>query len=209
MQGVRRDERHGHGVEPAHEHRAAVREVVGGRAGRRRADHPVAGHDAEILAADRPAELDHAAEDRARRDDVVDRDVPLAVERELERRQLDHGVLAGEYPREVALEPVGCDRRQKPDPPEVDADHGDVAAEQLRERVQDRPVSADGDRDVSVTRIVHEGDAASRRDGRDALGRLLDVLGAVRDDRGRANRPRPLHRSARRGHREASGRRPA
>ena len=31
--------------------------------------------DAEILAADRPVELDHAPERRARRDDVVDRDV--------------------------------------------------------------------------------------------------------------------------------------
>ena len=56
---VRRDEGHRHRVEAADEHRAAVREVVRGRARRSRADHPVARHHAEILAADRPGELDH------------------------------------------------------------------------------------------------------------------------------------------------------
>ena len=74
VERVRRDERQRHRVEPPHEHGAAVREVVRRRAGRRRADQPVARLAAEILAADRPLELDHPAEARARDDDVVDRD---------------------------------------------------------------------------------------------------------------------------------------
>ena len=49
---VRRDERQHHRVEAPDEHRAAVRQVVGGRAGRRRADQPVARLRAEVLAAD-------------------------------------------------------------------------------------------------------------------------------------------------------------
>ena len=77
---MRRDERDGHRVEPPHEHGPAVREVVRGRTRRRRADHAVAGHDTEILAADRPRELDHPSERRARGDDVVHGDVRLAVE---------------------------------------------------------------------------------------------------------------------------------
>ena len=55
---------------------------------------------------DRPAELDHPAERRARRDDVVDGDERLAVQLRLERRQLDRPVLAGEDAREVVLEPL-------------------------------------------------------------------------------------------------------
>ena len=89
VERVRRDERDRHRVEAAHEDRPAVREVVRGRAGRRRADHPVARDDAELLPADRPAELDHPPERRARGDDVVDRGERLAVEPCLERRLLD------------------------------------------------------------------------------------------------------------------------
>ena len=59
---------------------------------------------AEILAADRPLQLDHPPERRARRDDVVHRDVLLAVQLHLERRQLDDVVLAGEHAHEVAFE---------------------------------------------------------------------------------------------------------
>ena len=78
VERVRRDERRRHRVDPPHQHRPAVREVVGGRAGGRRADDPVARDAAEVLAADRPLELDHAAEHRRRDDDVVDGDVPVS-----------------------------------------------------------------------------------------------------------------------------------
>ena len=67
VQGVRRDERDHHRVEAPDEHRPAVREVVGGRPGRRGADHAVARLHAEVLAADRVLELDHPAGRAARR----------------------------------------------------------------------------------------------------------------------------------------------
>ena len=66
----------------------AVREVVARRAGRRRADDAVAAAPAELLAADRPLELDHPADDGARDDEVVDRDAPLVAHLDVERRQL-------------------------------------------------------------------------------------------------------------------------
>ena len=98
VERVRRDERDRHRVEAPHEHRPAVREVVGRRAGRRRADHPVAGLDAEVLAADLPAELDHPAEPRARRDRVVDRVRWTRRRRRRERRELDDRVVAARTP---------------------------------------------------------------------------------------------------------------
>ena len=104
VERVRRDERHRHRVEPPDEHRAAVREVVRGRARGRGDDHAVARQRPEVLAADGPAQLDHAAEHRARRDDVVHDGVRLAVELDLERRQLDDLELAGEGAREPRLE---------------------------------------------------------------------------------------------------------
>ena len=114
---------------------------------------PSQGIVAEILAADRPLELDHPAEHRARGDDVVHGGVRLAVELNLQRRQLDHGVLAREHAAEVALEVVRLDRREEADAAEVDADHRDGAAEQLPERAQDRPVAAERDRDVRAARV--------------------------------------------------------
>ena len=95
-QVVRSDEGQRHRVEAPHQHRAAVREVVGRRAGRRRADEPVAGDAAEVLTAERPLELDHAPELTARDDGVVDGDEPLPVGLDVERRELDHLELAGE-----------------------------------------------------------------------------------------------------------------
>ena len=102
----------------------AVREVVRGRAGRRRADQAVARLHAEPLAADRPLELDHAPGRAARDDGVVDRGAASRRSSvDLERRQLDHAVVAGEDAREARLELVACDRRQEPDAAEVDAEH--------------------------------------------------------------------------------------
>src|SRR2546430_11274909 len=61
-------------VDPPREDGPAVREVVGGRAGRRASDEAVAGLRAEVVVAELPAELHHPPDQRARRDDVVDRD---------------------------------------------------------------------------------------------------------------------------------------
>ena len=58
----------------------------------------------ELLAADRELELDHAAERGARDDDVVDRARRAVRVLDLERRQLDDLVLAGEHAREPGLE---------------------------------------------------------------------------------------------------------
>ena len=124
VERVRRDERDRHRVDPPHQHRAAVREVVGGRAGRRRADQAVARLAAELLAADRPLELDHPAE-RRRSSTTASLTATrrCAADLDLERRQLDDVVLAGEHPRQPGLQLVARDRAEEADPAEVDADH--------------------------------------------------------------------------------------
>ena len=72
---------------------------------------------AEVLAADRPAELDHAADDRAGDDDVVDRDVALASRLGLERRQLRDHVVAGERALETASSSSAAIEVRKPTAP--------------------------------------------------------------------------------------------
>ncbi len=87
----------------------------------------------------------------------------FAVELRLERRLLDRPVLAGEDAREVVLEPLRRDRGEEADPAEVDADHRYARAEQPRERAEDRPVAADGDRELRALRLVDELHAGTRR----------------------------------------------
>ena len=152
VERVRRDERHGHRVEPPDEDGAAVREVVGRRSRRRRADDAVARDRAEALVADLPLELHHAAERRARRHDVVHRHRPLAAGLDVERGQLEHGVLAGERAREPCLEVGAVDRRQEADAAEVDAEHGDARAQVALQRPQHRSVAAQHDDDVGLLR---------------------------------------------------------
>ena len=133
VQRVRRDEGDRHRVEAPDEHRAAVREVVGGRAGRgssrstrRRAGRPSSSpptaHSSSTI---RPTSA-------LRDDDVVDGDAPLAAHLDLERRQLDDRVLAGERAREPGLELAARDRGEEADAAEVDADHRDARAEEAR-----------------------------------------------------------------------------
>src|ERR671930_295511 len=74
--------------------------TAGRRAGGRGADHPVARLHAEVFAAERPAELDHAALDPAQNDDVVDGGGALPVRIDVERRQLDDAIVTGEDARE-------------------------------------------------------------------------------------------------------------
>ena len=95
---------------------------------------------------------------------------------------------------EAALQVVRRDRREEADAAEVDADHGHAAAEQPRERAQDRPVAAERDGEIGVARLVDDLDAGARSATARARARRasLDVDAAVRDDRGGANRPRPL-----------------
>ena len=132
MQRVRRDEGDHQRVESPDEHRTAVREVVGGRPLGRRADQAVARLNAEVLTPDRMLELDQPTELSARDDGVVDCDVTLTVELELERRQLDDPVLAGEDARQAGLHLVALDRRQEPHAAEVHAEYGHAALEKAR-----------------------------------------------------------------------------
>ncbi len=183
--------------EPPHEHRAAVREVVGRRPGRRRADEAVARLHAQILAADRPIELDHPAERAAGHDRVVDRGLGLAVELDLERRQLEDAIVAGERACEAGFELVGRDRRQEADPAEVHAEHRHLTAEKARQRAKHRPVAAEHDREVGcavlgrlepvargVVRLEEQLDTRLVRHRPQALDRVRDVpRAAVRDHR--------------------------
>ena len=111
---------------------------------------PSQGSVAELLAADGPAELDHAPDDRARDDDVVDGDRALAADARLERRQLDDDVVAREDAREPVLELVGRDRGEEADRAEVDADDGHARAEEPLQRAKHRPVAAEHDDEVGV-----------------------------------------------------------
>ena len=148
---------------------------------------PSHGDGAEVLAADRPGELDHAAERRARRDDVVDRDVALAVElapraSAARRRRTRRRRRA----RRSRSSSSGVDRREEADAAEVDADHGHVAAEELGERAQHRAVAAERDDEVGVARgVVDELDTpAALGDRAHARDRRVRRRAAVRDDRG-------------------------
>jgi hypothetical protein len=134
VQRVRRDERDCHRVEAPDQHGTSVREVVGGRAGRRGADDPVASLPAEILSAHRPLQLDHAPDERARSDDVVDRRLPQAVELDLERRQLDDAIVARKHARQQGFQLVLVDRREEADAAEVDAEGGHRRAEKPLQR---------------------------------------------------------------------------
>ena len=66
----------------------------------------------------------------------------------------------------MPLEIVRADRGKEADPTEVDADHGDVAAEQLRERAEHRAVAAERDDDLGLARVVDERDAGPFGDAR-------------------------------------------
>ena len=105
----------------------------------------------------RPAELDHAADDRARDDDVVDGGVPLASDLRIEGRQLHDHEVAGEDAREPVLEIVGGDRRQEAHVAEVDADDGRPRAESPLERAQHRAVAAEHDDDVGLCGVAVRG----------------------------------------------------
>ncbi len=100
--------------------------------------------------------------------------VPPVGVLELERRQLDDVVLAGEDAAEALLEVAPAHRAQEADASEVDADHGNAGAEEARERPQHRAVAAEDDREVGGTCLVGRVDAVLLR----LLGRE-DELDAV------------------------------
>ena len=151
---MRRHERDRHCVEPPDEDRPAVREVVRGRPRGRRADQPVAGNRPEFLAADRPAELDHPPERRARHDHVVDRRPRSAAGLRLQHGQLDNRVVAGKRAPEPLLERVGVHRGQEAHAPEVDPDHGHAHPEEALQRPQHRPVPAKHDGQVGSLKVA-------------------------------------------------------
>src|SRR5581483_1914653 len=200
VERVRRDEGQHERVQAPDEHGAAVREVVGGRTGGRRADEPVARLGAEHLAADRVAELDHPPERAAGDHDVVHGRGRLALDLDLERRQLDRPVVASEDALHAGLEVLAAHRRQEADPAVVDADRRHARPEQPPERPQHRAVAAQNDREVGA---VAELDAVPLGDRAQPRDRVVD---AVAPDRGDARAPNRRHgRSSRRALRGARG----
>ena len=110
----------------------------------------------------------------ARHDDVVHRALLAVRVLELERRQLDDLVLAGEDAREARLEVAPAHRAEEADAPEVHAHDRDAGPEEARQRAEDGPVAAEHDRDVGrgrvaarldalLLRLVRAGRAARRR----------------------------------------------
>ena len=100
----------------------------------------------------------------ARRDDVVHRDV--AARRRARTSSVGSSTTTyspAKTRSRFALQLVGPDRREEADAAEVDADHGHVAAEQLRERAQHRPVAAERDHDLGLARVVDERRRPARR----------------------------------------------
>ena len=147
VEGVRRDERDRHRVESPHEHRPAVRQVVGGRAGWGRADHPVARLDAEIS----PPSSQPSSTIRPGRPLVATASLIADASRrprDVERGSSTHPVLARERARHAALELVGLHARQEADPAEVDAEDRHVRTEERVRAREYRAVAAEHDRDV-------------------------------------------------------------
>src|SRR5438552_15668067 len=139
---MRRDERERHRVETPDEHGASVRQVVGGRSGRRCTDQTVTREHAEVFSADRVAELDHSSGRRARREDVVHGRPAFSADPYLERRQLDDREVSLEGPPKPFFQLLMPNRGQEADTAEVDTDHRYAGAEKAVEGLQHRAVTA-------------------------------------------------------------------
>jgi hypothetical protein len=63
-------------------------------------------------------------------------------------------VVAREHAREAGLELVRLDRREEPDPAEIDTHNWDLGAEEPLQRAQHRSVAAEDDRYVGVREIA-------------------------------------------------------
>src|SRR4029077_3642630 len=109
------------------------------------------------LAADGPLELDHAAERPARDDRVVDRYEASAAVLDLDRRELDDGVLSGKHAPNSALEGVLVHRAEKPDAAEVDTDHRHPRAEVAAEGAKHGAVTPEDDGDVDRVVVSVDG----------------------------------------------------
>src|SRR5713101_1571128 len=154
VQRMRSDEGDHHCVQAARQHGTAVREVVRRRARWAGANHAVATLHAHVLASERPRELHHATLDRAQHDDVVDRRAADAGDIDLQRREVDDAVVAGEDPRKAGLELVPWNRGEESDSTEVHADDGDLAAEKPLERAQHRAIAAEDNGYIGIREIV-------------------------------------------------------
>ena len=82
--------------------------------------------------------------------------MPHPAGRDLERRQLEHPVVAGEHALDAALQLVRHDRGQEADASIVHSDHRDAGAEEPREGTEHRPVPAEDDRDVRLLLAVDQ-----------------------------------------------------
>ena len=151
VQRVRRDEGDHRRVETPDEHRAAVGEVVGGRAGRRRADQPVAGLGAELLAVERVGELDDPPGDAADDDGVVDapsRRCRRARPRASAARRTAYSP-AKTRAMPCSSSPPAIEAR-KPTRPKLTPITGTPLPRKRRQRAQHRPVAAERDRDLGA-----------------------------------------------------------
>ena len=78
----------------------------------------------------------------------------IAVGLDLQRREVHDAVVAREHAGEAGLELVRLDRREEPDPAEIDAHNRDLGAEKSLQRAQHRAVAAEDDGYVGMREIV-------------------------------------------------------
>ena len=182
----------------------------------RRADHPVARLRPEVLAADRPLELDHPAERRLRDDDVVDGGAALVAGSTASVGSSTTSIVAGEGAREPGSSSSVGDRGRKPTRPKLTPSTGTPVPRKrcsARSIVPSPPstttMSAARRPPSSTTcfsRLVGGSSSTPRRSTAAALERRPIVSGlpcVTTPRRGRLNRRH--RRSSRRAHRGALG----
>ena len=173
---VRRD---GHQRERRHvrrDDRAAGRQRVGGRSGRRGDDQAVGAHRIDEAAVDLDAHLDHAAAAAAVDDDVVERDAAIAVDLGVEQGPSLLDEASVEYRADRRLHVGERDVGEEPEAALVDADQRQVEGRDLARDRQHRAVAAHDDDDVGVAGDLADG---HRRIARQAG--LCRRLGAEND----------------------------
>ena len=141
-----RHERHRHRVQPPDEHGPAVREVVGRRARRRRADDAVAGTapSSRHRSATRAPPCGRASRSSTTTSLTATWRSPPSLD--LERGSSTHHVLAREHTFEACFELVAAIDVRKPTRPKLTPTTGTPVPRQRCERAQHRPVAAQHDR---------------------------------------------------------------
>src|SRR4051794_10477968 len=165
---VRGDEGDDEAAYAPRQDRAAVGEVVAGRALRGSDDEPVAAHAPDLLPRQPVREVGDAHAGLAVDRDVVDRGPAAVGAPDPDGRQLEPLEVAGEGTVEVLAQPVGVQRGEEADLAEVDREHGDAGAGEGAQAGEDRAVAAEHDAEVDVGVV--------RLDELDPLAALDSVL---------------------------------